>query len=105
MVMWPDERRHHPSGSPFDAMRPLIPEGCEYWSARDLMPLLGDERWESFDDAVERAKVAALNVGYKVADQFRGAAKGSGAERVITDYHLSWHACCLIALDVTLARR
>lgn len=28
-------------GSPFDCIRRVTPEGREFWSARDLMPLLG----------------------------------------------------------------
>ena len=27
----------------------------EFWYARDLMPLLGYERWENFDKAISRA--------------------------------------------------
>ena len=27
----------------------------EYWFARELMPLLGYERWENFDKAISRA--------------------------------------------------
>lgn len=66
------------TGSPFDAIRITTPEGREYWSARELMPLLGYERWERFADAIDRAKVAAHNSGYNVAQNFPGAAKVSG---------------------------
>lgn len=90
-------------GSPFDAIRITTPEGREYWSARELMPLLGYEKWERFADAVGRAKIAAHNSGYVVAEQFPGAGKkvrlGSGAERLIEDYHLSRYACYLIAMS------
>lgn len=89
--------------SPFDSIRRVSPEGREWWSARDLMPLLGYEKWERFADAIGRAKVAAHNAGYVVAEQFPGAGKkvtvGSGAERTIEDYHLSRYACYLIALN------
>ena len=43
--------------SPFDAMRRVRVDGSEYWSARDLMPLLGYERWERFADAFAVVKV------------------------------------------------
>lgn len=89
--------------SPFDAIKRVTPEGREYWSARDLMPLLGYEKWERFADAIGRAKVAAHNAGYVVAEQFPGAGKmvdtGNGARRQIEDYHLSRYACYLIALN------
>lgn len=89
--------------SPFDAIRITTHEGREYWSARALMPLLGYEKWERFHDAIDRAKVAAHNSGYIVAEQFPGAGKlvetGSGARRQIEDYHLSRYACYLIAMS------
>lgn len=91
------------AGSPFDAIRVTTPEGREYWSARELMPLLGYEKWERFADAIGRAKIAAHNSGYVVAEQFPGAGKkvrlGSGAERLVEDYHLSRYACYLIAMS------
>ena len=30
-------------------------ESVEYWLARDLMTILGYERWENFDKAINRA--------------------------------------------------
>lgn len=87
-------------GSPFDAIRITTPEGREYWSARELMPLLGYERWERFADAIDRAKIAAYNSGYNVAQNFPGAAKVSGARGPAQqDYHLSRYACYLVAMS------
>lgn len=60
-------------GSPFDCIRRVTPEGREFWSARDLMPLLGYEKWERFADAITRAKISARNAGYDPAEQFPGA--------------------------------
>lgn len=45
-----------PGVSPFDAIRRLRLDGSEYWSARELMPLLGYAKWENFADAVEQAR-------------------------------------------------
>lgn len=90
-------------GSPFDCIRRVTPEGREFWSARDLMPLLGYEKWERFADAITRAKISARNAGYDPAEQFPGAGKlvptSNGAQRRIDDYHLSRYACYLIALN------
>lgn len=90
-------------GSPFDAIRRVTPEGREYWSARELMPLLGYEKWERFADAIDRAKIAAHNSGYVVAEQFPASGKkvelGSGAQRTLHDYHLSRYACYLVAMS------
>lgn len=94
--------------SPFDAIRITTPEGREYWSARDLMPLLGYERWERFADAIDRAKVAAHNSQVSVAQNFPAAAKVSevipGAAKNLggrpgADYHLSRYACYLVAMS------
>lgn len=89
--------------SPFDAIRRVTPEGREYWSARELMPLLGYEKWERFVDAIDRAKISAHNAGYQVTDHFPGAGKmieaGKGAQRTVVDFHLSRFACYLIALN------
>lgn len=91
------------TASPFDAIRHLTDGGREYWSARDLMPLLGYEKWERFADAINRAKSAARNAGYDPATQFPGAGKlvstGNGARRAVEDYHLSRYACYLVALN------
>ncbi len=32
---------HYPGVSPFERIKQMNPYGIEYWSARDLMPLLG----------------------------------------------------------------
>lgn len=97
------ELQHSGDRSPFDAIRRVTPEGREYWSARELMPLLGYEKWERFADAIGRAKIVAHNSGYVVADQFPGAGKmvelGSGASRRVDDYHLSRYACYLVAMS------
>lgn len=86
-------------GSPFDAIRRVTPEGREYWSARELMPLLGYEKWERFNDAIERAKIAAFNSGYDVAQNFPTAGKVAASGPIAKDYHLSRYACYLVAMS------
>ena len=91
---------HDGACSPFDAIRRITPGGCEFWSARDLQPLLGYEKWERFADAIGRAKVAAHNSGYDVAQNFPSAGKVSGTRGPAqADYHLSRYACYLVALN------
>ena len=73
----------------------------EFWYARDLMPLLGYERWENFDKAVNRAIVSCEAGGIEVSDHFREITKmisvGKGAQRAVKDYMLTRYACYLIA--------
>jgi DNA-damage-inducible protein D len=44
------------SVSPFDGLRRIDENGNEYWSARDLMPLLGYLKWERFKNVIEIAR-------------------------------------------------
>ena len=73
----------------------------EYWCARDLMPLLGYERWENFDKAINRAMISCNSSDIDVSDHFREVTKmvplGSGANRAVKDYMLTRYACYLIA--------
>lgn len=73
----------------------------EFWYARELMPLLGYERWENFDKAISRAMDSCETSGVEVSDHFREVTKlietGKSAHRLIKDYMLTRYACYLIA--------
>ena len=76
-------------------------EAVEFWYARDLMALLGYDRWENFHKAIERAIDSCKASEIEPADHFRSVTKmvqiGSGAERAVKDYMLTRYACYLIA--------
>lgn len=52
--------------SPFDGIRHIDEQGQEYWTARELMPLLGYSRWNEFKPVIERATFACKNTGNDV---------------------------------------
>lgn len=90
------------TGSPFDSIRRLRPDGSEYWSARDLMPVMGyGADWRNFVDAIGRAKITAVNTGVQVDEVFVGVTENpsvlGGRPRV--DVHLSRYAAYLVAMN------
>lgn len=75
----------------------------EYWLARELMRVLGYERWENFEKSIRRAKESCESQGIAIEDHFREVTKmvqiGSSAKRKIKDYMLTRYACYLIAMN------
>jgi len=92
-----------PTHRSFEDLKQVNEHGAEYWSARDLQPLLGYDQWRRFEQAIKRAMEACKESGNEADDHFAGAGKmmplGKGAEREVQDYHLSRFACYLIAIN------
>lgn len=84
----------------FEELRRIDESGNEYWSARELFPVLEYSRWEKFRPLVEKAKIACETAGAKASDHFHLEVKmidlAKGAKREIEDFRLSRYACYLI---------
>ena len=97
-----DKKTIYEMKNAFDEIVKIIQEeAVEFWYARDLMALLGYDRWENFHKAIERAIDSCKASEIEPADHFRSVTKmvqiGSGAERAVKDYMLTRYACYLIA--------
>ncbi|MGO2030614.1 MAG: phage antirepressor KilAC domain-containing protein [Glutamicibacter ardleyensis] len=87
------------TASPFDAIMRTDDYGNEYWSARELMPMLGYESWRRFEDSITRAKFTAANQNQPVESLFVGTVKKSEGGRPAEDIHLARYACYLVAMN------
>jgi len=85
----------------FEDLKEVNEYGAEYWSAREIQPLLGYTQWRRFEDAIKRALTSCKQSGNEPSHHFAGAGKpiegGKGAVQLVNDYHLSRFACYLIA--------
>ena len=83
----------------FEDIKHIREDGSEYWSARELAPVLEYTKWENFHKVVKRAMIACENAGHSILDQFpevRNLVEGGVAPRKRLDYELTRYACYLI---------
>ena len=86
---------------PFESLKQITAHGAEYWSARELQPLLGYNHWRSFEKAITKAINSCEQSGNEPDHHFARARKmiavGKGGQREVPDFQLSRFACYLIA--------
>ncbi len=85
----------------FESIKKTDENGIEYWEARELMPLLGYEKWQNSEEVIARAIKACLNSGQTADNHFTDASKmvdiGSNTVRRVKDWKLDRYACYLVA--------
>jgi DNA-damage-inducible protein D len=85
----------------FENVAQIDDDGVEFWEARDLQELLGYQRWDTFLEVIEKAKIACVTSGQLLENHFSDVRKmvsiGSGAEREIANIRLTRYACYLTA--------
>ena len=87
------------TASPFDAIMRTDDYGNEYWSARDLAPLMGYSAWRNFETPLTRAMTAANNQGHDVESNFAQSRKVAVVGKMPqTDFHLSRFAAYHVAM-------
>src|SRR5690242_896413 len=90
-----------PSKLSFEDLKKTNQHGIEYWSARELQPLLGYSKWQRIENVIERAIKSCEQSGNEPKHHFTGAGNpitsGKGGTQVVEDFHLSRFACYLIA--------
>lgn len=77
-------------------------DGTEFWSARDLMPIMGykgTSDWTRFQTAIEKAKASAAAQDMQVDHLFCGTADKSTGGRPRTDVLLTRFAAYLVAMN------
>lgn len=94
-----------PNRSPFDVIRRVDADG-EHWRGRELMPLLGYEKWERFADMVERA-VVSIDAAARLPEETAGhhvshrreAVAGGLPGAVRADYRLTRYGAYMTSLN------
>ena len=90
--------------SPFDSIKRIGEDGADYWSARDLMPLMGythRNAWQAFHmSAIGRARKTAENTGLTCAftDSYERVKAGAGYTNR-KDVYLDRMAAYLVAMN------
>ena len=83
----------------FEGLKKVNEFGSEYWSARDLQPLLGYSQWRRFENAIKKAVTSCEQSANEPEHHFASAGKmvgiGSETSRNIPDYHL--FSVCLLS--------
>ena len=85
----------------FEDIRKIDENKIEYWTARELLPLLGYKKWQNSEKVILRAKSACVNSGQDAGNHFTTLSRmveiGSNTVRKVKDYKLDRYACYLIA--------
>jgi phage antirepressor YoqD-like protein len=88
--------------SPFDQIARTDERG-EYWMGRDLMPVMGYERWQRFEDAIDRAKASSDASGHNTDKAFMQVSQLTGGgnlgDQGKRDYRLTRFAAYLVAMN------
>ncbi len=89
---------HADQASPFDRLRRLDAQG-EHWWARDMQVVMTYDRWESFEDVIDRAIAAAIANGDDPDLHFSARSEKGTGGRSRRNYRLTRHGAYLVAMN------
>src|SRR4051812_30591081 len=85
----------------FESIKKMDENGVEYWTARELLVVLGYTEWRNFEEVVQKAKQSCITSNEDINDHFVGVNKmikiAKDAIREVRDFKLDRYACYLIA--------
>lgn len=85
----------------FESIKHIDEFGNEYWEARELIKVLGYNKWQNFDKIIYKSKIACENSNISTLEHFTDISKTiimpKNASKKVNDYKLSRYACYLIA--------
>lgn len=83
--------------------------GDKIWFARELQVLLGYQKWDKFEQVIERAMLACENAGHPASNHFQEVFPQTGKNprggRPSKDFQLDRYACYLIAQNASSAMK
>jgi len=85
----------------FESIKHIDESGIEYWTARELLLVLGYSEWRNFEEVIDKAKKSCIksnqNIDYHFVNVNKMIKIAREAIRQIDDYKLDRYACYLIA--------
>ena len=101
-MMSGEERQ--PQITRFEQIKHVMENGQDYWSARELYPILDYAQWRDFYNVLQEAMTVYRQSGGTDVDTIfkqtmKEVSRRSGKKYPVTDYHLSRHACYLTVLS------
>lgn len=87
--------------SPFDSIRRVRDGGSEYWSARELQPLLGYVEWRKFSGCIDEAKrAAAITAGEgNLVDTDKVVERENRGSITVADVELTRYGAYMVAMS------
>lgn len=86
-----------------EQIKKVSKNGGHYWMGREIQQVLGYDKWDKFENVINKAIMACESSGEYPDKHFLQTGKmvsiGSGAQRSLKDYYLTRYGCYLVAMN------